>query len=57
MDTDDLISKHSKIGKETDNIDVMMKIVKDYFVTYRETETTIEIRTYAAGSDSILGVC
>jgi len=57
VDTDDLISKHSKIGKETDNIDVMMKIVKDYFVTYRETETTIEIRTYAAGSDSILGVC
>jgi plasmid stabilization system protein ParE len=44
-DTADLISKHPKIGKETDVIDVRIKIVKDYFFTYRETETIIEILT------------
>lgn len=32
-DTADLISKHPKIGKETDVIDVRIKIVKNYFFT------------------------
>ena len=44
-DTVDLISKHPKIGKETDVLNVRIKIVKDYFLTYRETATTIEILT------------
>lgn len=44
-DTADLISKHRKIGKETDVKNVRIKIINDYFFTYRETETTIEILT------------
>ena len=44
-DTADLISKHPKIGKETDVPKVRIKIVKDYFFTYRETESSIEILT------------
>jgi len=44
-DTAELISKHPKIGKETDVPNVRIKIVKDYFFTYRETETSIEILT------------
>ena len=44
-DTADLISKHPKIGKETDVPNVRIRIMKDYFFTYRETETTIEILT------------
>ena len=43
--TADLISKHPKIGKDTDIIGVRIKTIKDYFFTYRETETTIEILT------------
>jgi plasmid stabilization system protein ParE len=44
-DTASLISKHPKIGKETDVPNVRIKILKDYFFTYRETEMTIEILT------------
>jgi plasmid stabilization system protein ParE len=44
-DTVDLISRHPKIGKETDVPNVRIKIVQDYYFTYRETETTIEILT------------
>lgn len=44
-DTADLISKHPKIGKKTDLPNVRIKIVKDYFFTYRVTETSIEILT------------
>ena len=44
-DTVELISKHPKIGKDTDIPNVRIKIVKDYFFTYCETETTIEILT------------
>ena len=40
-----LISKHPKIGKETDVPNVRIKITKDYFFTYRETESSIEILT------------
>lgn len=43
--TVDLISKHPKIGKKTEIHDIRIKIVKDYFLTYRETETNIEILT------------
>ena len=44
-DTAELISKHPKMGKETDVLNVRIKIVQVYFFTYRETETTIEILT------------
>ena len=44
-DTAELLSKHPKIGKKTEYPDIRIKIVKNYFVTYRETETTIEILT------------
>lgn len=43
--TADLISKHPKIGKITEIQEVRIKIVKDYYFTYRETETRIEILT------------
>ena len=44
-ETATLLSKHPKIGKETDVQNVRLKIVKDYFFTYRETESSIEILT------------
>ena len=40
-----LLSKHPQIGKETDVPNVRIRIVKDYFFTYRETESMIEILT------------
>ncbi|HET6557676.1 MAG TPA: type II toxin-antitoxin system RelE/ParE family toxin [Prolixibacteraceae bacterium] len=43
--TAELISKHPKIGKNTEIQDVRIKIVKDYYFTYRESETRIEILT------------
>lgn len=43
--TADLISKHPKIGKKTEKQDVRIKIIKDYYFTYRETENRIEILT------------
>jgi len=43
--TTELVSKYPKIGKTTDLPDVRIKFVKDYFLTYRETDTTIEILT------------
>jgi toxin YoeB len=43
--TVDLISKHPKIGKKTEVQDIRIKIIKNYFLTYRETPTTIEILT------------
>ncbi|MEI7422843.1 MAG: type II toxin-antitoxin system RelE/ParE family toxin [Prolixibacteraceae bacterium] len=44
-DIADFLSKHPKIGKETDVQNVRIRIVRDYFFTYRETENTIEILT------------
>ena len=44
-DTADLLCRHSKLGKETDVPDVRIKIVRDYFFTYRETVSSIEILT------------
>lgn len=43
--TTELISKFPKIGKKTVVPDIRIKIVKDYFITYRETKTVIEILT------------
>jgi toxin YoeB len=43
--TAELISKHPKIGKQTEIQRVRFKIVKDYLFTYRETDETIEILT------------
>jgi len=40
-----LISKHPKIGKKTDVTSIRIKTIRDYFLTYRETATTIEILT------------
>lgn len=37
-----LISRHPKIGRETEIQDVKIKIIKDYYFTYRETESRIE---------------
>jgi plasmid stabilization system protein ParE len=44
-DTIDLLSKHPKIGKKTEYPDIRVKIIKDYCLTYRETEFTLEILT------------
>jgi plasmid stabilization system protein ParE len=44
-DTADLISKYPKIGKKTEVPTIRIKIVRDYYLTYRETERTIEILT------------
>jgi plasmid stabilization system protein ParE len=43
--TAELISKYPKIGKRTEIGNVRYKVVKDYFLTYRETEQYIEILT------------
>lgn len=44
-DTVSLISKYPKIGKESDVPEVRIRIVRDYFLTYRETDTSIEMLT------------
>jgi plasmid stabilization system protein ParE len=44
-DTADLIGKYPKIGKNTEVPTIRIKIVKDYYFTYRETDRTIEILT------------
>lgn len=44
-ETADLIRKHPRIGKETEVLNVRIKIIADYFLTYRETENSIEILT------------
>lgn len=43
--TVELISKHPQIGKQTEIQSIRVKIVKDYLITYRETEQFIEILT------------
>lgn len=43
--TADLICKHPNIGKKTEVATIRIKIVKEYFLTYRETDTSIEILT------------
>jgi toxin YoeB len=43
--TTELISKFPKLGKKTVLQDIRIKIVKDYFITYRETKTKVEILT------------
>lgn len=40
-----LISKHPGMGKKTDVANIRIKIVKDYYFSYRETESSIEILT------------
>jgi plasmid stabilization system protein ParE len=45
VDTVELLSKYPKIGKKTVYTDIRVKIVKNYFITFRETETNIEILT------------
>jgi plasmid stabilization system protein ParE len=44
-DTADLISKHPKIGKQTELEGIRYKVVRDYLFTYRETIKCIEILT------------
>jgi len=41
----ELISKYPRIGKRTEFENIRIKIVKDYILTYREKETSIEILT------------
>jgi len=43
--TIELISKYPKIGRKAEIEDIRIKVVKDYLVTYREKETSIEILT------------
>ena len=43
--TAELISKHPKIGKQTEIHNIRFRIVKDYLFTYRETDNFIEILT------------
>jgi len=40
-----LVSMHPKIGKRTDVQSVRIKIVRDYFVIYEETESEIHVLT------------
>ncbi|MEI8205139.1 MAG: type II toxin-antitoxin system RelE/ParE family toxin [Bacteroidota bacterium] len=44
-DTSTVLTKHPRIGKETDVPNVRIRIIKDYYFTYRETEHSIEILT------------
>ncbi len=44
-DTAELLSKHPKIGKKTNLPDVRIKVIKDYYFTYQETDSGIEILT------------
>lgn len=43
--TADLIGKYPRIGKKTEFQGIRIKIIKNYFLTYREKETSIEILT------------
>jgi plasmid stabilization system protein ParE len=45
IDTIELLSKHPRIGKKTEYLGIRVKIIRDYLITYRETESTIEILT------------
>jgi len=40
-----LISKHPNIGKPTDIENVRIRIIRDFFFTYRITDNSIEILT------------
>ncbi len=44
-DTAELVSRHPNIGKKTDVPEVRIKIIKDYYFTYREDVSHIEILT------------
>ena len=41
----ELLSVHPLIGKKTEIENVRIKIVRDYFITYRILESTIEVLT------------
>jgi toxin YoeB len=45
IETADLISKHPKIGKQTELAGIRYKVVRDYLFTYRETKKHIEVLT------------
>jgi toxin YoeB len=45
IETADLISKHPKIGKQTELAGIRYKVVRDYLFTYRETKKNIEVLT------------
>jgi toxin YoeB len=45
IETADLISKHPKIGKQTELTGIRYKVVRDYLFTYRETKKSIEVLT------------
>ncbi|RLD54778.1 MAG: type II toxin-antitoxin system RelE/ParE family toxin [Bacteroidetes bacterium] len=40
-----LIGKFPRIGRQTDYGNVRFKVVKDYFIIYEETRTTVNILT------------
>jgi toxin YoeB len=43
--TAELISKYPNLGKSTELKNIRYKIVRDYYFTYRETKSRIEILT------------
>lgn len=45
INTVDLISKHPRIGKQTELAGIRYKVVRDYLFTYREAKGSIEILT------------
>jgi toxin YoeB len=40
-----IISEFPEIGKQTDDINVRIKIVRDFYIFYEETNTQIQILT------------
>ncbi len=44
-DAVELISRYPQMGKKTEMENIRVKVVRDYFLTYRETEKAIEVLT------------
>lgn len=44
-DAAELICRYPEIGREYETEGIRIKVIRDYFLTYRETESAIEILT------------
>lgn len=44
-DAAELISRYPQIGRKSEIEGIRIKVIRDYFLTYRETERAIEILT------------
>jgi|SRR6185312_6520957 len=40
-----IVARHPNIGKKTDQENIRIKIVRDYFIIYEDTETEIHVLT------------